>query len=117
MRPATPHSPALPRRRVLAGLGLAVACATLRTPARGQQQVDGFRILRAQPGSAHLRGADLPPTAICGYDGIVPGPVLRVTRGDELRLRLVNDLPEATTVHWHGVRVPNAMDGVPHLTQ
>lgn len=52
-----------------------------------------------------------------GYDGIVPGPVLQVRRGDELRLRLVNDLPEPTTLQCHGLRLPNAMDGVPTLTQ
>jgi len=52
-----------------------------------------------------------------GYDGIAPGPTLRVRRGDELRVRLVNDLAAPTSVHWHGIRLPNAMDGVPQLTQ
>jgi FtsP/CotA-like multicopper oxidase with cupredoxin domain len=47
----------------------------------------------------------------------VPGPTLRLKHGEELRLRLVNDLAEPTTIHWHGVRAPNAMDGVPMLTQ
>ena len=42
---------------------------------------------------------------------------LRLKRGEELRVRLVNELPEPTTIHWHGVRLPNSMDGVPHLTQ
>jgi FtsP/CotA-like multicopper oxidase with cupredoxin domain len=40
-----------------------------------------------------------------------------VKRGEEVRVRLVNELPEATVIHWHGLRLPNAMDGVPHLTQ
>jgi FtsP/CotA-like multicopper oxidase with cupredoxin domain len=43
--------------------------------------------------------------------------VLRVRQREELRVRLVNELAEATTVHWHGLRLPNAMDGVAHLTQ
>ena len=43
--------------------------------------------------------------------------MLRIKRGEELRIRLINDLPEPTTLHWHGVRLPNAMDGVPDLTQ
>jgi FtsP/CotA-like multicopper oxidase with cupredoxin domain len=43
--------------------------------------------------------------------------VLRVKRGDELRVRLVNELSEETALHWHGIRGPNAMDGVPQLTQ
>lgn len=51
------------------------------------------------------------------YDGTVPGPELRVKEGEVLRATVANELPERTTVHWHGVPVPNAMDGVPGLTQ
>jgi FtsP/CotA-like multicopper oxidase with cupredoxin domain len=52
-----------------------------------------------------------------GYDGQVPGPELRVKRGEEFAVRVLNELDEPTAVHWHGVRVPNAMDGTPTLTQ
>lgn len=45
------------------------------------------------------------------YDGSVPGPVIRARRGDILMVRLTNRLPEATTIHWHGIRLPAAMDG------
>jgi len=48
---------------------------------------------------------------------MAPGPPLQVRRGEELRIRLFNDLPEPTAVHWHGVRLANAMDGAPPLTQ
>lgn len=51
------------------------------------------------------------------YDGQVPGPLIRARQGDRLRLRLVNELAEPTTVHWHGLPVPNPMDGVSGLTQ
>lgn len=51
------------------------------------------------------------------YDGTVPGPQLRVTQGDRVRVTLVNHLPVSTTLHWHGVRVPNAEDGVAGMTQ
>ena len=54
-------------------------------------------------------------TEVWAYDGRVPGPLIEAKVGDALTVRLTNQLPEATTVHWHGVRVPNAMDGVPHL--
>jgi FtsP/CotA-like multicopper oxidase with cupredoxin domain len=47
----------------------------------------------------------------------VPGPTLRVRQGEPVRLLVTNQLDQETTVHWHGVRVPNAMDGVPGLTQ
>ncbi len=51
------------------------------------------------------------------YDGQIPGSEIRVREGDRLRVVVGNELPEPTTVHWHGVPVPNAMDGVPGLTQ
>jgi FtsP/CotA-like multicopper oxidase with cupredoxin domain len=51
------------------------------------------------------------------YNGTVPGPMIRVTEGDPVRIMVKNELPDATTVHWHGVEVPNAMDGVPGVTQ
>src|SRR5216683_6793662 len=47
------------------------------------------------------------------YNGQVPGPELRVTEGDTMRVTVNNELDEPTTVHWHGVDVPSAMDGVP----
>jgi plastocyanin len=52
-----------------------------------------------------------------GYDGQVPGPELRVTEGDRVRVTLRNQLPVPTTIHWHGVNVPPAMDGPAGLNQ
>ncbi len=51
------------------------------------------------------------------YNGTVPGPMIRVTEGDQVRIIIKNELPDPTTIHWHGVEVPNAMDGVPGVTQ
>jgi len=51
------------------------------------------------------------------YNGTVPGPMIRVTEGDQIRVVVKNELPDPTTIHWHGVEVPNAMDGVPGVTQ
>ncbi len=51
------------------------------------------------------------------YNGTVPGPELRVTEGDQVRITLRNELPVPTSAHWHGIDVPIAMDGVPGLTQ
>ena len=50
-------------------------------------------------------------TRAWGYNGQVPGPVLEADVGDVLELRLTNSLPEPTTIHWHGLRLPAAMDG------
>ncbi|WP_228282199.1 multicopper oxidase family protein [Rubrobacter tropicus] len=52
-----------------------------------------------------------------GYNGDVPGPEVRVREGDTLRVRVENRLPEETTIHWHGLPVPDDMDGVPGLSQ
>ena len=51
------------------------------------------------------------------YNGTVPGPMIRVTEGDQVRVIVKNELPAPTTIHWHGVEVPNAMDGVAGVTQ
>ncbi len=51
------------------------------------------------------------------YNGTVPGPTIRVTEGDTLRVVMKNELDQDTSIHWHGLHVPNAMDGVPGLTQ
>ena len=52
-----------------------------------------------------------------GYNDQVPGPELRVREGDLVRVHLRNLLPVPTTIHWHGIDVPMAMDGVPGLSQ
>ena len=110
-----PHP--LSRRRLLAGAGLAVACFSQPRSLQAQFGPTGFHVLRARNTTAALRGEGQAATPVWGYGETVPGPTLRVRRGDELRVRVFNDLDEPTTVHWHGVRLANAMDGVPYLTQ
>jgi manganese oxidase len=52
-----------------------------------------------------------------GYNGSTPGPLIECVEGDKLRIYVTNKLPEPTSVHWHGVILPNGMDGVAGLTQ
>jgi FtsP/CotA-like multicopper oxidase with cupredoxin domain len=61
----------------------------------------------------------LPETRVAAYafNGQIPGPRIRVAQGDRLRINLTNRLPESTTVHWHGLILPNAMDGPAEITQ
>lgn len=68
------------------------------------------------PTTAMLR-AEGAPTAVWSYNASSPGPVLRVCQAAPLHMLVKNRLSEGTTVHWHGIRLPNAMDGVPGLTQ
>lgn len=73
--------------------------------------------LAAAPGKARLLPAPYSHTPVWCYNGNVPGPEIRVRQGERLRIEVENALTEETTVHWHGIRLPNAMDGVPYLTQ
>lgn len=52
-----------------------------------------------------------------GYNGQSPGPTIEVVEGDRVRVFVTNKLPEHTSIHWHGQRLPNGMDGVSGLTQ
>src|SRR3954463_11171737 len=51
------------------------------------------------------------------YNGTIPGPLIRAHVGDRIIVHFTNELPEPTTIHWHGVRVPIEMDGVPDVSQ
>ena len=102
------------RRAVLrAGGGLALAAAV---PAALRAAPDELRLV-ARPARVPLVGAPYPETEVWSYDGTIPGPEIRLRQGARLKVVVENRLREDTTVHWHGVRVPNAMDGVPDLTQ
>jgi FtsP/CotA-like multicopper oxidase with cupredoxin domain len=114
--------PALRRRHFLQ-LGAACAGSSFARP--GSAAVgslasghDGLST-RLLPGPARVRmlGDKTPPTEVWAYNGLEPGPVLRLRQGTPFRAVVENRLDEPTTVHWHGMRLPNAMDGVPGLTQ
>jgi len=107
-------TPALSRRGFLAG-GAAAGTALALRPAWADTP-DSFA-LRAAPGRVQLAPERWGASDVWCYGGTVPGPGIRVRQGARLRIDVENALAEETTVHWHGLRVPNAMDGVPHLTQ
>jgi FtsP/CotA-like multicopper oxidase with cupredoxin domain len=67
----------------------------------------------------HIRREVLPDMHFdfWGYNGSMPGPMIEAVQGDRVRIVVHNNLPEATTVHWHGLELPVAMDGVPGITQ
>jgi FtsP/CotA-like multicopper oxidase with cupredoxin domain len=52
-----------------------------------------------------------------GYNGQSPGPTIEVVEGDKVRIFVTNRLPEITSIHWHGQRLPNGMDGISGLNQ
>jgi FtsP/CotA-like multicopper oxidase with cupredoxin domain len=116
MRPAAGVPAAPPSRAGATDAG----AGTLVTPDGASlpwRMVDGAKVfhLVAEP----VEHEFLPGlTAQCwGYNGRVHGPTLEAVEGDRVRIYVTNKLPAATTVHWHGVLVPNGMDGVGGLTQ
>ncbi len=113
------HDLPLSRRHLLTALAAGTASLAMprlmSNPARAAGRNDFS--LRAAPGRARLVPEPHGETPAWCYNGNVPGPELRVRQGERLRVTVENALAEETTVHWHGLRVPNAMDGVPHLTQ
>ena len=114
MKPVRPHTSLLTRRQLLAaGATMAVA------PVVGFSKASAAPIyrLKAFPSKHRIVPAPAQETAVWSYGGGVPGPVIRARQGAPLRIDFENGLEEPTTVHWHGLRIPNAMDGVPYLTQ
>jgi FtsP/CotA-like multicopper oxidase with cupredoxin domain len=97
-----------------AGAGLVLGTALSPWPTRAAENA---RRLSAAPGQAFLLGKDRPATPVWAYDGQVPGPVLRLPQGKPIRIAFENRLEEGTTIHWHGIRLPIGMDGVPGISQ
>ena len=77
----------------------------------------GVKVFNLQ--ASVIRWHSLPEVQVEGYafNNQIPGPRLRVTEGDRVRIRVTNRLPETTTVHWHGLIVPNEMDAPAKITQ
>lgn len=90
----------------------AVRRAERARQAAGQRTVTAR--LAAQPATLDLGG---PTVQTWAYGEAVPGPLLRATAGDRLKVTVDNYLPDTTSVHWHGVALRNDMDGVPGMTQ
>ena len=100
---------------VLAGVGLPGSAAARAVDGAGQQQVlsgTEFKLdIAATP--VNLTGAARTGTTV---NGQIPAPILRWREGDTVTLRITNRLPVTSSIHWHGILLPNAMDGVPGLT-
>ena len=106
----------LSRRDLLkAGGGAVLASALLPRLVRAGTSPD--KALVAAEGRVRITPDPYPQTGVWCYDGSVPGPEIRLRQGERLQVTVENRLPQDTTVHWHGLRIPNAMDGAPYVTQ
>ena len=105
----------LTRRRFIQSAGLLATAPSLILPkARAEGSLTR---LHAAIARQQIAPADYPETELWAYNGTSPGPVLRFRQGQRARIELQNALPVPTTIHWHGVHVPNGMDGVSGMTQ
>lgn len=105
------------RRQFLQTTAAFGASITLPAPLIAAQRKEWQIELIPSVFTAALDPANPALTGVWGFNEKFPGPVLRFRRGDHVHFSVKNQLPQDTAVHWHGVRVPNAMDGVPHVTQ
>lgn len=79
--------------------------------------VGGVRRFELRPTPVRWEFTDERTVAAWGYEGQVPGPAIRVKEGEQMEVKVTNDLPVPTTVHWHGVELPYLQDGVPGVSQ
>ncbi len=113
----------LTRRRLLStGLGSVAALTLPNTWLAGgagyaTAAASDTIVLKPAEATAPILEAGENPVPVWAYNGEVPGPVIRVKRNQLVHIRLENGLPQPTSAHWHGIRIDNAMDGVPGLTQ
>lgn len=101
------------RRDLFAGGGAIAALGLFRA---GSSQASPRHHIVIAPGEASLTGKAR-ATEVWTYNGTVPGPTLRLRQGDPVSITVENRLAEPTTIHWHGIRLPIAMDGVPGISQ
>jgi CopA family copper-resistance protein len=121
MKPLLPdHGMRLSRRRFVTGLataGTALACGRVLAAPAGAVSIPelaGARFdLRIGYQRVNFTGVERLATTI---NGSLPGPILHWREGDQLRLRVTNQLAEDTSLHWHGIVLPAAMDGVPGIS-
>ncbi|MEA2498281.1 MAG: hypothetical protein QOH26_686 [Actinomycetota bacterium] len=81
------------------------------------QMVDGVKVFELTADETKWEVSPGEVLDVMAYNGVLPGPQINADLGDRVRIILHNKLDQPTTLHFHGVRVPNAMDGVPVLTQ
>ncbi|CAO3437663.1 multicopper oxidase family protein [Azospirillum doebereinerae] len=109
----------LSRRTLLRAGGTALAASAVaggRSLAASGADLVEVELL-AKPRLQRILPEPAAPSPLITYAERFPGPVIRLRKGQRLRATLVNGLDEHTSIHWHGIRLPNAEDGVPFLTQ
>jgi CopA family copper-resistance protein len=117
---AVPPQFSLGRRRFVQGLTLAASAAALGWPFRALGRAMGPQVLSGK--NFDITVGEMPvnitgrPRIATVANNSLPSPILRMREGDNVTINVTNRLREPTSIHWHGIKLPNAMDGVPGLT-
>src|SRR5437867_2666621 len=113
VRPTAPLA-AVPADKL--GLGV-VPVTTPDVPDMPWRLEEGVKVFEIA--AEHVRTEFLPGRVVdaWGFNGSVPGPTIQVNEGDRVRLIVENRLPEPFSMHWHGLEIPNEMDGMPGISQ
>ncbi len=112
------YNRSLTRRQILKGIGVTATLCVLPIPAyASKKQSEAPFLLEAGNGQSELLGKGLGKTDVWSYNGSIPGPIIRVKQSEDVYVKFKNTLKQATTLHWHGIRIDNKMDGVAGLTQ
>ena len=114
-----PFRSMIARRSVMKGLGASLAAGFASVPARAMPGVQGLPVLSGTRFNLTIGRQAIDKTGRPSWanaiNGGVPGPVLHWRQGDVVTLNVTNRMPEMTGLHWHGIILPNTMDGVPGL--
>ena len=106
--------PAKPQQR---SVPVTVPMQTLDVPDLPYKMDGGVKVFRLRAEPVERKLAPFKTMSVWGYNGSCPGPTIQAHQGDRVRIIFENRLPEATTIHWHGIEVPIEMDGIPFISQ
>ncbi|MBE0701788.1 MAG: multicopper oxidase domain-containing protein [Afipia sp.] len=108
--------------RDMAAVDPRLVTASFGADAKGDQELpfrmdNGVKVFELKP--SVVKWTILPGVTVdaYAYNGQIPGPRIHIKQGDRIRVNVTNDLPEETTIHWHGMILPNQMDGPAEITQ
>lgn len=105
------------RRQFLTTTAAGMACLGLPYPVMAKTDALQTFSLEASSGTANLTSESGLKTRVWQYNQMTPGPIIRIKQGETVSIPFTNHLDQPTSVHWHGLRIDNQMDGVPGMTQ
>lgn len=117
MPPQQPQAPPVTDNRPPEASGPNVPVFTPDVPKLPYTLDNGVKVFQLVPEVIKTQFIPGKEVFVWGYNGSCPGPTIEIDEGDRVRIVVTNRLPEATTMHWHGLEVPISQDGIPFISQ